>query len=381
MMLQEKHVWLYQECTAGERALRTFVVEDIDATGTSGRRNLQFRISGPIQRELCNLNSAAAGLVYSAMHEGRKLVLHGPVSRRLLENLEEFQLAWAAWMPKSYRPIEIRAEREIHDERLDPVQRAIAAFSGGVDASFTVWRHHTKSPGRYHKNLTAVMLVQGFDIPLSQNEAFATAKASALAMVEEMDLAFFTMRTNLRQFLPHWSMNFGAGVAACLHQFSSEYAFGLIGSDEPYGELVTPWGSNPITTPLLSGRNFEISYDGTGYTRTDRAAHIAGWQGAMRHLRVCWQGPSTGRNCCSCEKCVRTILNFRASGLPRPIAFEEDVTDDQIRSVEIRNPAQRGLFREIRDTAKRNGIADSWIGALEDLLSSKRPDVKRSRTA
>jgi hypothetical protein len=321
---------------------------------------------------LSRLDSVAIALVHRAMAERRDLVLHGPVSRRLLENLEEFQMAWASWKPEAYRPVEIRAEREEADQPAELGQPAIAAFSGGVDASFTVWRHHKGAPGRYHRRLGAAVLVQGFDIPLGAQGMFAVACDGARAMLDELGVPLLVLKTNLQQFLPHWEMNFGAGVAACLHQFAEEYAFGLIASDEPYSQLVLPWGSNPITTPLLSSRSFEIVYDGTGYTRTERAMHLAGWEGAMRHLRVCWEGPRTGRNCCRCEKCIRTILNFRAAGVPKPAAFEQDVTDEQIRGMRLRNPAQYKLLKEILDFARARGGAAPWLAALEDALRANR---------
>ncbi|MGG5886006.1 hypothetical protein ACLF3G_02630 [Falsiroseomonas sp. HC035] len=376
-MMLEKHVWLTQTHLPGGALLRSYTVEDRGGGIPDRRRELRFRIGGLAQVELGNMDSAAAGLVFSAMHERRDLVLHGAVSRRLLENLEEFQLAWSAWLPKLYAPIEIRAERET-DEVADPpashpAAPAIAAFSGGVDASFTVWRHHRKTPGRHHRNLAAVMLVQGFDIPPGQDAAFAVASAGARDSLDGTGLAFHTVWTNLAAFLPQWEMNFAAGFAACLHQFSGTYASGLLASDEPYQHIVTPWGSHPVTNWMLSSGALEVVTDGAGYSRTARVSHIADWPGAMRNLRVCWQGPQTGRNCCRCEKCIRTMLNFRAAGLERPSAFAEDVSDDQIRSVVLRNGVQRMYMREVTLVARANGVTASWLDAVEDLLRPRPP--------
>lgn len=373
-MNKEKHVWLDEDKPreVENTIRRLYRVDNTNDGNTIARKNLFFDISGPSVGRMQNMDSAAVSLIHLAMNERRNLVLHGPVSRRLLENLEEFQMAWSSWRRDLYQPIKVIADSEIDPEPLDPQQKAIAAFSGGVDASFTVWRHFNKAPGQYHKNLSGVMLVQGFDLPLGDDQLFSRVKADMEEMVEDLDVLFYTVQTNVQQFLPHWEMNFGAGVAACLHQFSHDFRYGLIGSDEPYNQLVLPWGSNPITTPLLSARNFEIVYDGTGYTRTERAAHLADWPGAMKHLRVCWEGPKTGRNCCKCEKCIRTILNFRAAGVERPPAFEHDVSDEQIRNVRLKGAAQRALMQEILMTARERATQDSWVDALEQILRPLR---------
>jgi hypothetical protein len=320
-----------------------------------------------------SFDCAAIALIHLAMHQNRSLVLHGPLSRTLAENLEEFQLAWRRWAPNYYQVVQIFADELTDDGQSSaPDAPAVAAFSGGVDGSFTVWRHLNKKPGQHHKNIRAAAIIQGFDIPLEQNDAFAQSVKGARAMFEGIDCHLVVLRTNLRSFLPHWELNFGAGLAACLHSLPGAFRYGLMGSDEAYDQLVIPWGSNPITTPLLSSARFRVIYDGTGYTRTERCFHIGNWRSAMNHLRVCWEGPITGKNCCKCEKCIRTILNFRAAGLPRPEAFEHDVTDEQIRNMKFRNEAQRNLIVEIYQTARAKGVDESWVDAVRDLLNHSK---------
>ena len=77
--------------------------------------------------------------------------------------------------------------------------------------------------------------------------------------------------------------------------------------------------------------------DGGECSRSDKAGLVADWPEAMRHLHVCFgaDAPGTYRNCCKCEKCVRTILAFRVAGRARPEAFAYDPTDADIRRVRV----------------------------------------------
>ncbi len=50
--------------------------------------------------------------------------------------------------------------------------RAIAAFSGGVDSTYTIWRHTMGGAERLTRKIEAGLLVHGFDIPLEQVQQF-----------------------------------------------------------------------------------------------------------------------------------------------------------------------------------------------------------------
>lgn len=95
----------------------------------------------------------------------------------------------------------------------------------------------------------------------------------------------------------------------------NEHTDGLIASSEPYSSLLLPWGSNPITDRLMSSDSFSIVHDAAAVTRNQKVRAISTWKEATRSIRVCWQGEHMDRNCGRCEKCIRTILNFRVMGL------------------------------------------------------------------
>jgi hypothetical protein len=150
------------------------------------------------------------------------------------------------------------------------------------------------------------------------------------------------------------------------------YAVGLIASTEPYHSLVLPYGSNPVTDWLMSSYAFQIVHDGAAFTRSEKVRELANWPEALRYLQVCWQGDQKDRNCGRCEKCIRTILNFRAVGLGLPECFAEDVTDSQILRLDGLNPIQLAYFEEILATAKAATISESWVAALEQCVRRNR---------
>src|SRR5690606_31478927 len=94
---------------------------------------------------------AATALVFLAVHQGRDLHIDGPVTQSLLRNMEDLIACWHLWRPDLYRIVRVSAEHEVTDSALpSPASppRAVLAFSGGLDASFTAWRHVTGNAGR-----------------------------------------------------------------------------------------------------------------------------------------------------------------------------------------------------------------------------------------
>jgi hypothetical protein len=156
-----------------------------------------------------------ASLVFRAMEHGAELVVHGAVSPSLLANLEEFQQVWSAWRPDLFRRVEIRADVE-KEPAPAAGNGAVCAFTGGVDSAYTVWRHHAGLAGRGRRKIEAAAFVHGFDVPLSQPEAFARAAGRAQATLESVGLELIQVATNQRQFCPRWDETHGAGIAACL---------------------------------------------------------------------------------------------------------------------------------------------------------------------
>ncbi len=315
-------------------------------------------------------NAFVVATLFLAMNYPAELVVHGEVDRTLLQNLMEFQTAWVAWCPR-YQIIEITADREI--DSLDTTlsinnHQAIMTFSGGVDSCFTLGRHTKFTVGRQVQNLTAGVMVHGFDIALDQPEVFARAFARSKVILDSVGVELIPLVTNFRELKQDWENAHGAAIVSCLMCLEKLYPLGLVASGPSYKSLVFPQGSNPLTDRYLSSSSFQVIHDGAGYSRLEKIKEISNWQEVRDHLRVCWEGAELDKNCCHCEKCIRNILSFRALGAGLPRCFPEDVADQQIKTLEVPQAQLEVDFLPILETAKAQGMNQPWVKSLESCI-------------
>lgn len=307
----------------------------------------------------------------------------GPVSATLLRNLDEMQHVWSSWRPSLYRRVELRCDEVIDDQPSQPSRQAISAFSGGVDATFTLLRHVAEPAGPHALPLTDVLMVHGFDIPLDRNHEFHEAVERSTPMLEDRSIGIRTMRTNLRAVVDtRWEDLFGLAVSAALLMFEGTHRWGLFGSSRPYSSIVYPWGSTPVQDWMASSGQMEIRSDGAGFTRTEKVAALADEDDMIAALRVCWQGDDLSKNCGRCEKCVRTMLNFVASGRPVPECFAVAPTPDEVSSTQVRSRALFAEYASILELAATNGVSDPALAAIPTMLRRSRlrnhPLLRRS---
>lgn len=313
-------------------------------------------------------------MIFSAMRLRTDLHVHGEVSPSLLRNLEEFQSAWVCWLPKKYAMVDITADAEHEQPAKHDGKKAVTLFSGGVDSSFTAFRHKTGRCSRRNVELQAGLMVHGFDIWLAERDDFARAARKAKRMLDSIGIQLIPMTTNIRELGDPWWDFHGIASASCLALLQGGFSVGVIPSTEPYNALVLPWGSNPVTDWMMSSKSFAIVHDGASFTRTEKVREIAGWPEALQHLRVCMVGKpgEHDANCGICEKCVRTILNFRVLGIDLPGCFEKDVTDEQIAGLRGLDQLKIAELDRILTVAKAEGISDSWVKTLKSCIRRNR---------
>jgi len=307
------------------------------------------------------------GALFLAMKSGHTLLVHGEVSPSLLTNLEEFQSAWHCWLPHRYRKIDIRADVEKEAAQADGLLN-LCTFSGGVDACFTVMRHSKLNPGRFRRMLHSAIMVHGFDIPLGEDEQFSLAVKNSKNILANTDIELIPVATNFKELDHYWGDAHGAGLTFCLMMLQGKFSAGLVASSCSYNELYTPWGSSPVTDHLMSSRNFSIVHDGSGFSRNEKVQLVATWPEAMQYLRVCWEGEERDRNCGVCEKCIRTILNFRVMGVGLPASFKHDVSDRQISNLRGLGPDENYDLKKIYKQARAVSLQEPWVKILRNTI-------------
>ncbi len=340
------------------------------------QQGIYFQFSGTGQApSLRVLDGYMFMFIFLAMSKYDEFVIRGPVSSRALRNIRIYQEAWHCFLPDKYHICNIIADKVVSDWRLSlrKKETAIAAFSGGLDATFTALRHAGKSMDGDFYPLRRVVMVHGFDVGFDNEEGFNKLVKRTLPLIESLGLEISFVRTNVRLYeLQVWGHSFAAQLAGILHQFSSEYGYGLIGSSEPYNHLYFPWGSTPATDYLLSGGSFEIVHEGAGYSRTEKAEFVAENEIACRTLKVCWEGKNQHANCGICEKCIRTRLNFMAIGTPDIACFDSPFNSSMIDNIKINQAVQLKELITISEYAHKRKVREEWLLELDKMINKNK---------
>ena len=311
------------------------------------------------------LDVAAVALLSRAMRQGVDLHLEGSVDRSLLANLEKYQDRWARWRPQLFRRIRISADAVDaipNEARCSRV--AAVAFSGGVDSCYTVASNATGALGEGTVDVGVAVMVHGFDVPVDDREGFSVARERARAILSDFDIPLMCVRTNWRdrEFCPHWTMSFTAGLASVLHQFSDRAGVGLVSSEGVYGREVLPWGSNSKTNPLLGSARFPLRTVGLDTGRTARCRLIGEWASIRDNVRVCYAGPRPGINCGTCAKCVTTKLNFLVAGVGEIPALGP-LSPQDVRKMQYDGPWRLAYMRDI--ASHGDGVPTSFRRSLK----------------
>jgi hypothetical protein len=313
-----------------------------------------------------------------AMRRGLDIHVQGEVCPQLLAGLDTLQDIWSRWRPEVYRKVDIRADAEAPLIIAGRERGGLFAFSGGVDASYTFFRHLTGAAGRNTVRPAAALLVHGMDIPLERDDFFRGAQARAERMLSGLDIPLVPLATNSRALGLDWQDSFGLQLIACMLALQPHFSWAVKASDDAFDSLVLPWGASPLTDPLCSTAACRVRHDGCEADRTQKVDWLVRNSGICDDLRVCWQGPEKDRNCGSCEKCVRTKLNFWVNGHAIPAAFPNGLEADQVRKIVTRNQLQLSALERIERTARQlYPSSDPVLSALGTRVRQMRRRMRR----
>jgi exopolysaccharide biosynthesis predicted pyruvyltransferase EpsI len=356
------------------RTERETIIRRATVSGAGSRaRSIWFRYDNahsPFANE--NADSFLLAVLMNAMRRGRDIVVrNAPVSAGLMSRLERFQLAWIRWRPE-LNLVDIRAESESNPTRKPP-NRALLAFSGGVDSCFTA-REYTSGHGVHHQTpVAAALMIHGFDMACDDNldPVFARAADRSRNILNDVELPLVTVKTNTRLLCDNdWIDYHGLMLGAALSLFKAGFRTGIVPSTMPY-EMMMPLGSNPVSDPLMSCDIFEITHHGSHASRMDKLGIVGRWEAAARNLRVCWQGPDPDRNCGHCRKCVVTHLGLWAHGLEAP-CFDIPLGAELVRKALGNKPLALLDWLDVHSiliSAIGNGLDAPWVPVLRYGLS------------
>ena len=311
--------------------------------------------------------------LFPAMEFCDSIYIDGIVDEEIIVNLTELNVVWNSWRPDKYKIISIEA-KEVINKKYHPLKKSnghLFAYSGGVDAMATLLRHRYLIEGWRKREISAAIVVHGLDMLLDKESDFITVLYSAKRSLDSADVNIITVKTNIRSLPINWEDSCGLSLAAVAASMGGGYAGVVFGSDSrDYQSPVIPWGSNPIIDRFYNTKRFEVFTDGCELSRIDKIKLVLNYPKFSEEIRVCWQPNSGGRNCCRCEKCLRTQAMMLACGLSIPSCFNEKANAKLIKNIELKNGIHLRSWSEILDVAKCNGINDEWLLSVQKILNN-----------
>lgn len=309
-------------------------------------------------------NWVVASLLLPAMTLGLDLHIDGTVSPTLMANMDTIQSIYLSWRPSAKR-ICVTAAHQGEDLSGNGVG---LFFSGGVDSLYSLVKHLDQ--------VTHLILVHGFDVSISDQEAFLPCQNGAIEIASALGKKLCIVRTNLREFSNKycgWGIYHGGALAAVSAILSPETSKTIIGSSYTYNQLHA-WGSHPLLDPLWSTASQQLIHDGAESNRVQKTLTLAENEWTLRHLRVCWED-SSAYNCGKCEKCLRTVVGLKIAGklescpvLPHSIDFT------LIRHLEL-TPGSALFWEEFENQVKQPDLAAAIQLALKNYRRGVPPDT------
>ncbi len=293
------------------------------------------------------------------LRRGERLVIEGPVSPRLLGELDEIMGVYRSFFPGAISgPVAVEAQP---CEPSAGSELTASFFTRGVDSWFgvlTALDDPTLAPPLTHAVYAPGFNSRAWSDELRDAKTEATREAAA-----RVGLELIRLDSNI-------SDEFGRGL------FGAALALGfanmLIPSGNMRGEIVRQ-GTHPHLDPRFSTERTEILHYGDA-SRLQKVERLARSEAALDTIRVCRYDHLEGdRNCGHCEKCLRTMLELHVAGaLERSPAFDEPLRLSNVAAVkklqtvrhswlEIQNalgdsPQDRRLSAAVRMVIFRNDL-------------------------
>lgn len=252
-------------------------------------------------------DAALAAALIPAMRWGGTLRLDAPVSPLLLDASELIQRAFLMHSPRRFQPVRVVAPR-LAATADEPGRGVACFFSAGVDSFYSVLSHR--------EEITHLIYVHGFDVPLNEKRLRARVAAGLRSAAGELGLPLVEVESDVRNFanrLVRWDDEyFGACLASVAlllaPRFRKVYIASSFGPDD--GVFC---GSTPEVDPLWSTEAVQVVHD-RQVNRLEKVATIARSPVALRWLRVCWENRGGAYNCGRCRKCVQAMVALRLAG-------------------------------------------------------------------
>ncbi|WP_226479767.1 hypothetical protein [Natrinema amylolyticum] len=293
--------------------------------------------------------------------------------------------------------------RRTIDPEPEPGDESGLLFTGGVDSTCSYVRHREESP--------TLISIRGWTItPNAADDGKWDAlrtRVSRFADDHDCETAF--VESNMLSFLDHpmllahykrhvdggWYSSVGHGLGLLGLCAPMAYARGMTDlyvAATHWDGIDLEWGSRPDIDDHVRWTGTQCHHDGDELTRQERVDRIADYvrsEEPTLQLQTC--NDRMDGNCGECEKCYRTAVGLRLSGL-EPADHGYPFADSDYRR--LRRSLERGdwvlgqderhMWADIRERARETEPATpaertffEWLEGvdLDDLISESEPPL------
>ncbi|MXO62528.1 hypothetical protein [Qipengyuania oceanensis] len=288
-----------------------------------------------------------------------------PAPRVLKRNLDCLIRQWAEWYPGA-RCIEIDVPVLDETGGKDDASASHRGlfYTGGVDSTFTLSSEDER---------TDILIKAIFDWDDETHLVDQLANEPKFAHGKPVLPVGTNVLRAFPEFADAWAYRtHGPALGSIAHLLSGGLEHVTFSSSQTYGKLI-PWGSHPLTDPLLSSHELQFHHFGTQFSRLEKIQHLAGDPALLAGLDVCGQEPGVkGRrvNCSRCKKCLRTMMALDLSGVAPEDAPSFDWSQYSARAIariRLHNPNEFPVFHELLEDALANDRQES-VEALRTIL-------------
>lgn len=260
------------------------------------------------------------------------------IDKDYLDSLESVRIGLGTMYPDKSLSARIIAKKVTRNRIGDPKHPPLVLYSGGVDAVFSMLSYRNVEP--------TLVTLWGADIFFNNEDVWQSVSQSNAAMASTFGAGYTTIKTTFRFCVNYEKLDplirrYGGqgwwhgcqhsiamlAIAAPLAWLRGSRAVVVASSYSAKDLHPTPCGSHPNVDGVYRFFDCQCVHHEFTVDRQDKVKFICEQSRQLDRkipLRVCWE-VLDGKNCCVCDKCMRTIFAIWAERAdPQDFGFQLD---------------------------------------------------------
>lgn len=257
------------------------------------------------------------------------------VDEDFLYSIDEIKSGYQEMYPAIDFKGSLSIKRKVKNSVIKGLNKSLLFFSGGVDATASLISTLNEEP--------MLVTLLGSDIFFHNIDGWNNVKDAVKQTAEKFSLPYSFIKTSFRSVINYnflnervakpnhenWWHGFQHGIVIITHSAPLAYLEGIkqiyiASTDSIKGNEVYTCASFPTIDNNVRFCGCKVLHEGFENSRADKVRKICSFSkrtGISFFLRVCWM-TLTGKNCCICEKCMRTLYAILAEGFsPEEFGF------------------------------------------------------------